>query len=374
MVGFCSRRYGIMFEKKITFDSFVRQLMVAALLVAAVLLVRYLSSVLLPFMIAWIIAYMLYPLVRFLQYKCHLRSRILSIVVSLLLVLGVIAGVLYLVIPPTVAELAKVGELASSLAQQYWGDAAITEKITDTLYNFFEKNDIVELIQHDEVQKALQMALTHAWNFICQTVGFLVGLLGIFIIFLYIFFILMDYEKIADGWLRLVPQKQRHFCHQLFSDVEAGMNSYFRGQALIAFLVGVLFALGFSIVGLPMGIGLGLFIGLLNLVPYLQLIGFLPTILCALVKSMETGQSFWVIMFWCLVVFAVVQSIQDLVLTPRIMGKAMGLRPAVILLSLSIWGALMGLLGLIIALPLTTLCLSYYKRYVLKDTDETTPS
>jgi predicted PurR-regulated permease PerM len=74
-----------------------------------------------------------------------------------------------------------------------------------------------------------------------------------------------------------------------------------------------------------------------------------------------------------LAVFVVVQAIQDLILTPRIMGSAMGLNPAIILLSLSVWGSLLGIIGLIIALPLTTLLISYYRRFVIKETDEETP-
>ncbi len=356
-----------MFDKKITFDSFIRQLTVLALVVAAVVLIKRLSSVLLPFLIAWVAAYMLYPLVMFLQVKCRLRYRPVSIIVALLLVVGVITGVLFLVIPPTVRELMEIGSLVSSLASERLGDTAVTERITGLVNDFLANNSIVELIQHNEVQQALQAVLTQVWNFVCQTAGFLLGLFGLFIVFLYIFFILMDYENISDGFIKLVPQRHRAFCEHLLSDVKSGMNAYFRGQSLIALCVGILFAVGFSIVGLPMAVGLGLFIGLLNLVPYLQLIGFLPTILCALAKSVETGQNFWVVMLWCLLVFAVVQTIQDLVLTPKIMGRAMGLKPAVILLSLSLWGALLGFMGLIIALPLTTLCLSYYKRYVLRD-------
>ncbi len=356
-----------MFEKKITFDSFIRQLSIVAVMVAVVLLVRYLSSVLLPFLIAWVIAYMLYPMVRFMQYRCRLRSRVVSIVAALVIVLGVLSGVLFLVIPPTVDELMKISELVQSMAAQYWGDAPMADKIANVVENYLEQNSILELIQHNEVQQALQALLTQVWNFICQTAGFLMGLFSVFVVFLYTFFILMDYENISEGWIRLVPPQQRDFCQHLLSDVETGMNSYFRGQSLIALVVGILFATGFFVIGLPMGIGLGLFIGLLNLVPYLQLIGLLPTMLCALTKSVETGQSFWLVMLWCMVVFAVVQLIQDFVLTPKIMGKAMGLKPAVILLSLSLWGAILGFLGLIVALPLTTLCLSYYKRYVVKD-------
>ena len=150
-------------------------------------------------------------------------------------------------------------------------------------------------------------------------------------------------------------------------DVKKGMNAYFRGQALVAFCVGILFCIGFLIIDFPLAIGLGLFIGLLNMVPYMQLIGFVPTILLAIVKSAETGENLWIILLCALAVFAVVQLIQEMYLKPRIMGLVMGLNPAVILLSLSVWGSLLGIMGLIIALPLTTLLLSYYKRFVLKE-------
>jgi predicted PurR-regulated permease PerM len=114
-----------------------------------------------------------------------------------------------------------------------------------------------------------------------------------------------------------------------------------------------------------MAIGLGLFIGLLNMVPYLQLVGFIPTILLAIVKAADTGENFWVIMLMALIVFAVVQLIQDSFLTPKIMGKVTGLNSAIILLSLSIWGALLGILGMIIALPMTTLLITYYQKYIV---------
>ena len=148
------------------------------------------------------------------------------------------------------------------------------------------------------------------------------------------------------------------------------MNSYFRGQGTVAFIVGVLFSIGFLIVGMPMAIGLGMFMGFLNLVPYLQTLGFVPMALLSLLKAADTGENFWWIFFLGFLVVAVVQVIQDMILVPKIMGSAMGLNPAVILLSLSIWGSLLGFIGLIIALPLTTILISYYKQFVLEERPE----
>ena len=109
--------------------------------------------------------------------------------------------------------------------------------------------------------------------------------------------------------------------------------------------------------------------GLLNLIPYMQTLGFVPMIFLSLMKAADTGQSFWLIFGLGALVVLVVQLIQDMVLVPKIMGSAMGLNPAVILLSLSVWGSLLGFIGLIIALPLTTLLISYYRRFVIQATE-----
>lgn len=196
---------------------------------------------------------------------------------------------------------------------------------------------------------------------------FAIGVLASFIILLYMFFILLDYEKLSQGWVKLIPKGNRTFAVMIADDVKHGMNAYFRGQALVATLVGILFSVGFLIIDFPLAIGLGLFIGILNLVPYLQIIGFIPTVLLALLKAANTGENFWIVLSLALLVFAVVQFIQDMILVPKIMGKLMGLNPAIILLSLSVWGSLLGIIGLIIALPLTTLILSYYRRFIIEE-------
>jgi predicted PurR-regulated permease PerM len=104
-------------------------------------------------------------------------------------------------------------------------------------------------------------------------------------------------------------------------------------------------------------------------VPYLQTIGIIPVAILGILKAAETGQSFWLIALYIAIVFIVVQIIQDLFLTPKIMGKATGMNPALILLSLSIWGSLLGFVGLIIALPATSLLISYYKKYIIDKND-----
>ena len=177
---------------------------------------------------------------------------------------------------------------------------------------------------------------------------------------------MLDYERLMLSFKQLVPFAHRRKVFRIMDDVKNAMNRYFRGQFLIAMSVGVLFSIGFLLIKLPMAVVLGMFIGVLNMVPYLQLISLPIAALMCVVAYVSNGVDFWLIFWETMGVYVVVQCIQDLLLTPKIMGKAMGLNPAIILLSLSIWGCLMGFIGLILALPLTTLILSYYDQYVVR--------
>ena len=359
-----------MLEKEITFDRVVRWLIAALIAVGLVLLINRLSKVLLPFFIAWIMAYMIYPFVCFLQNKCRLKYRVLSIVVALLVVFAVITLAAFLVVPPIIEESLRMAKLITVYFNDTLASSDLFANLQNVLQSYASDDSLMKLLQHSSVMDVAENLVMKAWEFLSGTINFAIGLLGSLVVLLYLFFILMDYEKISDGWIRFIPAGQRKFASMVAGDVKSGMNAYFRGQSLIALLVGILFSIGFLIIDFPMAIGLGLFIGLLNLIPYLQLVGFIPTIILALVKAADTGQSFWVIILCALAVVAVVQTIQDVILTPRIMGHVMGLNPAIILLSLSIWGSLLGIIGLIIALPLTTLLISYYRRFILKETDK----
>lgn len=352
-------------RKKITFDSFIRVVICGAIAIGTLMLLKRLSAVLLPFFIAWLAAYLIYPLVAFFQYKLHCKYRIISIFCALLTLLLIGTAFFFLLVPPMLEEFSRVKDL---LAEYFNGPSPIGN-VPEALSNFLHQHIDMQVweraFSQESLFNALKAALPQLWTLISESINILFGVFTFFIILLYIIFILMDYESIAGGWVNLVPKKYRPFTIKLLNDVKDGMNRYFRGQALVALCVGILFSIGFLIIDFPLAIGLGLFIGALNMVPYLQIIGYVPTIMLAILKASDTGGNFWIILASATAVFAIVQIIQDAFLVPRIMGKITGLNPAIILLSLSIWGSLMGMLGMIIALPLTTLILSYYQRYFI---------
>ena len=351
-------------RKKITFDSFIRGSIGCVLVVGILMLVERLSGVLLPFFIAWLIAYMVYPLVKFFQYKLRLKSRIISIFCSLFLITVIGVTLFYLLVPPMISEIGRMNDLLVTYLTNGAGNN-VPKNLSEFIHENIDLQALNRVLSEENILAAIKDTVPRVWTLLAESLNILFSILASFIILLYVIFILLDYEAIAEGWLHLLPNKYRTFASNLVHDVQDGMNRYFRGQALVAFCVGILFSIGFLIIDFPMAIALGLFIGALNMVPYLQIIGFLPTILLAILKAADTGQNFWIIIACALAVFAIVQIIQDTFLVPKIMGKITGLNPAIILLSLSIWGSLMGMLGMIIALPLTTLMLSYYQRFII---------
>ena len=354
----------MMTDRKITFDSFIRGMLSVALIVFILYIINRLSGVLLPFFIAWIIAYLTYPLVIFFQVKLKLKSRVLSIFAVLLSILLVITLVSLFFVPPMVAETKKVTALINLYFNEGVNHSTVPGFITDFFRNNIDYQSLLEMINLDNISKALEGILPKIGSLISTSYNILAGAFTAVVMLLYYFFILLDYEQIANDWVHLLPQRYQKVATDIVTDVKDSMNRYFRGQALVAFLVGVLFSIGFVIIDFPLAIVLGMFIGLLNMVPYLQIVGLVPTIFLALLKAADTGENFWWIILMALIVFAVVQLIQDSIIVPKVMGKITGLNPAIILLSLSIWGSLMGIIGMIIALPCTTLLLSYYQKYI----------
>lgn len=356
-------------EKKITFDRFIRGTLLCALVVGVVMLLNRLSNVLLPFFVAWLVAYLIYPLVTCFQYRLKFKSRILSIFCALFIITLIGVAIFYLLVPPIIDEFSRLKDLFTHYLSQKSSSGNVPASLSEFIHEHIDREFVNNLLNSDRLAETIKQTFTPLWGLISESLSLLMSIFTFFIILLYVVFILYDYESIAEGWIPLVPEKYRKFVVGLRNDVVDSMNRYFRGQAFVALCVGILFSIGFLIIDFPMAIGFGLFIGVLNLVPYLQVIAVLPTILLAMLKAADTGGNFWLILLAAMIVFAVVQTIQDGFIVPRVMGKITGLNPAIILLSLSIWGSLLGMLGMIIALPLTTLMLSYYQRFIINRED-----
>lgn len=334
-------------------------------IVFALYLLSVLKGVLLPFLVAMVLAYMMEPVVLWNRRWMRCRKRFFPVIVTLLEVIAVLGVFSAIFVPYLISEAQQMAEAIHT----YSTTQVNIPYLSDSIHKFIQENlnldEVKKYFSQEEWGSMMKQLVTSSWSILSTGVGMIWGVISWLIVLLYLIFIMIDYERLTLSFRQLVPYHHRKKVFKIFDDIKYAMNRYFRGQFLISMLVGVLFAVGFVIIGLPMGVAFGLFIGVLNMVPYLQLVSLPICFLLCLVGAVSGAGDFWMLLWESLTVYVVVQLIQDLLLTPRIMGKAMGLNPAIILLSLSVWGCLLGFLGLIIALPLTTLLLSYYNLYVV---------
>lgn len=350
-----------------TFDRVVRYIITAGFIAAAIWLINTLRNVLLPFCLACLVSYFLEPLVEFNLKRLHMKWRIVAIFFTLAEVTAVIIGFCYFFVPSILKEVHQMGLMIKDYSSRSIDLPFVPKEIHDYLVGYFNEDTMNRLLEGQHMETLINKGT----SLISASVEFLIHTLEWFLAFIYVIFILLDYKRLMRGFGLLVPPKYRPMTRRIGNDIKDSMNRYFRGQALLALCAAVFYCIGFSIVGIPLAIVLGILVGILYMIPYFQYVTLIPVAFVCLVASLGGEVSFWSEFGKCLLVYVVSQCICDYILTPKIMGKAMGLNPAIILLSLSVWGTLLGLIGMIIALPLTTLLLAYYEEYVINREDET---
>lgn len=325
-------------------------------------LVKYLSNVLLPFFLACFFAYVLQPLVTFNQRWTRLKGRTIPSLLSLTEVIAVIALIVVIFLPSVVSETNTLGEILKEVQS---GRRPIPEHLVPVI-------DFVDKYAHPDQLKELlddlhlQTIINKGTSLLSEGIEMLEDLLAWLLCIIYVVFILIDYPQIAEGFKLLFPSKWRPQALAVVHDVQQNMNSYFRGQGVVALCACVFYCIGFSIVGLPLAIPMGILVGILYMIPYFQYITLVPVAIICFIYSLGGSAEFLPMLGKCGLVYVVSQCICDYLITPHIMGKEMGMNPAVILLSLSVWGSLLGIIGMIIALPVSALLMTYYKKYISK--------
>lgn len=424
-------------QPRYTFDRVVRMVLSGAVLIAAFLLVRYLSDVLIPFAIAVVLAYLMNPLVTLFEQRTG--RRWLGVVVGMGTLIVALLIAIALLIPLTVNQVNRFRQdilklqrdigpppepIADSLApsgaeaqtpppasqtealveaadaepveaekstlgwkelmdawEKYRTDAEATPPVPRALrIREFRRalegtiagnvlQATIRYVQSEEFRKlaieAVKKVAAGGWTILTFGISLVVALTGFVLVLVYLVFLLLDFPTYAEQWRQFLPPAYRETIVEFWEQFLEAMRQYFRGQSVVAILTGALYVVGFTIIGLPMAVPLGIVIGLFNMVPYLSAVTIVPALFFAVLRAIEQDTGFGMSIFLTLAVYGVVQTLQDTVITPRVMGEATGLRPVAILLGVFIWGKLLGFLGIVLAIPLTCLGIAYYRRYVL---------
>lgn len=339
----------------------IMRLILGVVIAAGVLwLIYYLRDALLPFFAACVVAYLLQPLVTLNQRWMRTKGRVLPSFITVFEVTVIIAALLWLTIPTVLDELNEMGRILSDISAGRIKLSETEHSIVTFFNRYVDPNYLTSMLSNLRVEELLKSGssiLEESKEVILRTLSWLLMLI-------YVLFILIDYPQIVRGFKMIVPEKYRSQAMTVVNDIKDGMNHYFRGQGKVALCAMVLYCIGFLIVGLPLAIPMGLLVGILYMIPYFQYITAIPVLAICIVYSLGGSFEFWPEVGKCALVYLVSQCICDYVITPHVMGKELGLNPAVILLSLSVWGSLLGIIGMVIALPATAFIMQYYETYI----------
>lgn len=338
--------------------------LIIGIVIAGILiwLIRYLSDVLLPFFVACLIAYLLQPVVGFNQRLLHTKKRMLPSIFTMIEILLIIGILGYIFLPSIIKETEMLANIIKNVNS---GKEEVPEYY-HRIIDFFEKYINPSQINTTLKTMHIEQLITKGTSLFQESMHVIVVTLGWLLTIIYILFILIDYPQIVKGFKLIFPSKYRPKAVEVVNDVKVNMNHYFRGQGFVALCAMVLYCIGFSIIGLPLAIPMGMLVGILYMIPYFQYVTLIPVAIICFIYSLGGGHEFWPLLGKCGLVYLISQSVCDYIITPHVMGREMGLNPAIILLSLSVWGSLMGIIGMIVALPLTSLIMTYYEKYISK--------
>jgi sporulation integral membrane protein YtvI len=319
---------------------------VFGLLAAAFLVIYFAGSALAPFLISFIIAYILDPLVDWLESFGLPRTAAIFFFLACLLLLFA-GGILFLfpIIRLQVENMAKDLPGYIQTAQ---------ELIMPWISRFVENPEKVQAVTRETMMKLGNLPLkivgslaTVSWNAVSGFVSFILAAVKLVIIPVATFYLLRDINKIKKNAYALVPRDMTDTVSRLAERLHIVLSNFVRGQLTVVCILAIIYSVGLFLVGIPLSLPIGIMAGLANIVPYLGLIlGLMPTLILSYLQFHDAMHPLMV----CLV-FGVAQALDGAVITPKIVGDKIGLHPVAIMVAILLGGQLLGFTGILVAVP-----------------------
>ena len=351
---------------------------VGSLVVAAI---SFLQPVLIPVAISAILAFLLEPVVRWLM---RFRiSRILSIIMVYLAAVAIFVGILIWIIPaayrqgntflrdfPTYSKNGQKLALSAMDSLHTLSENPIFKSPDDPTqskdqFTAFASKTIGEAGTW-LTNKVPDLAV-ESGKFLQRSVGGFLGvfgfLLSMILVPIFLFFFLKESQAITSNWSQYLPMRASPLKSEIVSlvgEINSYLVSFFRGQLLVSMIDGVLIATALLIMGLDFAVLIGMMVGVLGLIPYLgMMITWIPAVIIAACQYQD-----WVHPLWVTVIFIVANNIDGMFIAPKIVGDSVGLHPLTVILSVLAWSLILGgLLGALLAVPLTATLKVLLKRY-----------
>lgn len=326
-------------------------------------------NVLLPYVLGVVLAYLLLPLVNWLDRKMPARlhtwrlARPLSIFVTYALLIALVVGIFAFFVPLIADQVGALIERWPELASQVqdWGTRGwgwYTENIPVDWRQTIETN-LKDLL--DDVIAAVQNGIVATVRTVFGTISFIIGMVAIPF---WLFYILHDESQVKTGVMGALPHQFRADVWCMASLIDDVLSAYIRGQLLLCLFVGGMATVALLILGVPFALVLGLVAGILEALPYIgPILGAIPAVLVALLWNPATA-------IWVVVAFLAIQQVENLFLVPRISGKSVKLHPALVMVVLVVGNELAGFWGMLVAVPVAAIIRDVFKYLYLRLLDE----
>jgi len=326
-------------------------------------------AALFPYILGLVLAYLLYPLVRRIDYympaflKRRRLSRPLSILIVYFLVILLIAGFMAFLVPVVANQVESLWGQREQLLTQ--GRNLLDEwlvRYRTTIPEGWRQTIEGNLSRAaGAIGQAIQDGIGRTVTALTSTVSLIIGLV---IIPFWIFYILADERAMVNAFEAMIPERIEADVRNVLSIIDDILSAYIRGQLLLCVAVGAMSTIGFVVVKLEFAVLLGVIVGVFEFIPYIgPILGAIPALIVAVIQSPVTA-------LWTLLVIFIVQQVENLFLVPRVSGKSVRLHPALIMFVLVIGNEAMGLWGMIIAVPLTAILRDVFKYLYLRFSDE----
>jgi predicted PurR-regulated permease PerM len=298
------------------------------------------ASVLKPFILSIVLAYLLNPIVQiFERRKIH---RIFSVIIVYLIFLGLILVFAFILVPRLLKDIKVLVANLPYYSQQF---QSMVKSFQETYINSNLPQSIKDVIDEGIINFQDLMIVT-LQSILDSVVNAFSKILNIIIVPVIVFYLLKDAEYFKKQSLLLLPKKHRTKAILLFRDIDNAFGKFIRGQIIVATFIGILTTTALTILDVKYAVFLGLFAGIANVIPYFgPLIGLIPTVIFALFDSVAKA-------LYAGIAFIIIQQIESGILTPKIIGESVGVHPVYVILSLFIGGKLMGIVGMILAVPI----------------------
>lgn len=357
----------------------------------------FLQPILVPFAVAGVLAYLLEPGVEWLERRGLNRQRsVLLAFVVFTLAFGGLGWWIVVKLDDPAAHLAKRVPVYVAKARQAvvdlnakiekdWGVVLLPHTAvqqdaerpaTPPGADFGGSFDLQTFLNGEWVKTNLPKIPGMAWAFVRSSVGGFLGVFGFLLSFvivpLYLYYFLIESAKIQASWSDYLPLRASAFKDEVVSclnEINGYLIAFFRGQLFVSVINGIATGVGLVVVGLDFGLLIGLALCVAGIIPYLGIaLCWIPAVIIGAVQggsALIPGDPWWIMPLVVTGVFVLVQQVDALFITPRVVGEAVGLHPMTVIASVLVWGLLLGgLLGAILAVPLTASVKVLFQRYV----------